>query len=464
VTCCKTTAKGKQSCSVKPSAEACKPPKGGTATAGASESCYDACLPGFGDALLSESQLEAVVALALPGLDDPWGSDYGLLIERSLAELQFRRESPPPPMTSSVVGRTASRTCLDNYCENAFYCGSPSNTVDEPNSLLYTYTGDCVNHLCYEHDRDSFHTCVHPDPEPCYFSNQSETVDEPFFRNCFACAGADFLNQGRTYGNWSLLTCMISKGIRAGRALREPYPDCNCPPCQSHSSGSCSVSGVCNQDAGVCEPLPPPCQSDLDCNEPDTDCNWRLCSPTSSQADANGCISVSNSPEADGSSCDDGVACTTNDRCLTDFASGTRCVGNGDDSRCNAAPRDSDPDSDCAWNVCSPGSPNADASGCVPGTYELNGSPCDVGGGCSTDDGCLTDFASGTRCVVYTDLCTPLMDPDPDCRPLACSATGCVNSGSYTGEPTGSPCEDEYGRPGTCQPHIFYGQYCAATP
>jgi len=43
VTCCRTTAKGAQKCTVKKGAAACKSPKGGTACVGSEASCCDAC-------------------------------------------------------------------------------------------------------------------------------------------------------------------------------------------------------------------------------------------------------------------------------------------------------------------------------------------------------------------------------------------------------------------------------------
>lgn len=43
VTCCRTNAQGVQKCSIKRSAAACKPPKGGTACVGDRPSCCDAC-------------------------------------------------------------------------------------------------------------------------------------------------------------------------------------------------------------------------------------------------------------------------------------------------------------------------------------------------------------------------------------------------------------------------------------
>ena len=43
VTCCRTTAKGVQMCSIKPTGVACKPPKGGSSCVGDRPSCCDAC-------------------------------------------------------------------------------------------------------------------------------------------------------------------------------------------------------------------------------------------------------------------------------------------------------------------------------------------------------------------------------------------------------------------------------------
>ena len=46
VTCCRTTAKGSQTCSVKPSAPKCTVPKGGAAFVGTVPSCCDSCAAG----------------------------------------------------------------------------------------------------------------------------------------------------------------------------------------------------------------------------------------------------------------------------------------------------------------------------------------------------------------------------------------------------------------------------------
>src|SRR5206468_6861385 len=43
VTCCRTDATGNTTCSIKRSAGACKPPRGGTAFVGSAPSCCDAC-------------------------------------------------------------------------------------------------------------------------------------------------------------------------------------------------------------------------------------------------------------------------------------------------------------------------------------------------------------------------------------------------------------------------------------
>jgi hypothetical protein len=49
VTCCRTNARGKQTCSVKRDPSACKPPRNGTACVGQAASCCDACPPGVCD-------------------------------------------------------------------------------------------------------------------------------------------------------------------------------------------------------------------------------------------------------------------------------------------------------------------------------------------------------------------------------------------------------------------------------
>src|SRR5262249_33594601 len=43
VTCCRTSAKGKASCSIRKSATSCRAPAGGTASVGTSPSCCDGC-------------------------------------------------------------------------------------------------------------------------------------------------------------------------------------------------------------------------------------------------------------------------------------------------------------------------------------------------------------------------------------------------------------------------------------
>jgi hypothetical protein len=46
VACCRTSASGRNACSIKPSADKCRPPQGGSACASAFESCCDACVAG----------------------------------------------------------------------------------------------------------------------------------------------------------------------------------------------------------------------------------------------------------------------------------------------------------------------------------------------------------------------------------------------------------------------------------
>jgi hypothetical protein len=93
--------------------------------------------------------------------------------------------------------------------------------------------------------------------------------------------------------------------------------------------------------------------------------------------DARGCVLVPVS-ETNGSPCDDGYSCSTNDTCQ----SGACQAGLTDSTVCNnGAPHDNDPDADCLYHQCDPlrGPANVDARGCVlVPVSETNGSPCGV--------------------------------------------------------------------------------------
>jgi hypothetical protein len=436
VTCCKTTANGRKTCTVVSSPEKCKPPRGGTAGIGATESCSDACLPLLEEADVAQADIDGAAAAALNGLVNPWSTNYEQTFRRALAELQVRGQPDAARSrvhTSTATQQSAESTdcvppggatdCLREYCCGAAYCGAPSNSVTKPDGF-YSPAGGCLNRACFEHDLQSFEGCIYGSQTPfgdttgrpdCFFSPQSSTQDAPFFAACSLCPFKD-----GSHAKYDLLTCAIAQTLLVSRTFYLPN-ECKCDSCREYSSflDRCvATDTLCNSATGACEPIPTPtpspsptptpvaCQTDLDCNpgataqgaDPDGDCVWKFCGGATSE-NPSGCYERPGySYETDGSPCDDGKSCTTGEYCSTLLCCGTVC-GGGQDTIC---PQKIDPDPDCTPMYCSGGGPDADADGCTSG----HGPP-------------------------------------------------------WKGEPMGSPCVNQYGYPSTCQPDPFYGQVCA---
>jgi hypothetical protein len=392
VTCCKVSATGKKSCTVVSSADKCKAPKGGTATIGASESCYDACLPSCEEVTRTDTEVQAAVNIALEGIADPWGSGFGSVIARATTELSCRIPTPSSP--SGLQAQTeVEEDCLHNQCEGVFYCG-PTNTHTQPLGGAAP-AGPCLNRACFEHDLCSFEDCVNFDP-PCYFSPQSATCDIPFFTACQTCPLVDGL-----FGA-SVLDLVICGVAGALELTPRPDPDlCQNPKCSVANNQVCDPStsdcipncddGIpCTRDVFVagsgCSHTP----DDFACNsgatgsrvDPDEDCDWAVCFPTISGADANGCV-LGREFEDRGAPCKDSVECTRADFCAGGAGA---CHGGGaDDSLC---PNQDDSDDDCFRGFCG-------TLGCVLGGEEQC-SPCAEG-----------DPAEGRRFCIQQAVCSP---------------------------------------------------------
>jgi hypothetical protein len=175
--------------------------------------------------------------------------------------------------------------------------------------------------------------------------------------------------------------------------------------------------------------------------------------------------------------CDDGDACTRDDRCTAQGCAGTAtdcddgldctddvCSGDGG---CAHVPTNARCDSgDCAVATCSPDDPAADGRGCVQTTVG-EGDAC-------TDDGvaCTDDVCTGGTC-----LHVPLDTRCPgaaSCGAVTCApgtegsdAAGCVlgpatTEGGVCAE-DGDPCSDDRCRSGACQ-HQAVEQHVTCAP
>jgi hypothetical protein len=264
VTCCRVSVKGKTSCGVSSSFAKCRPLRGGTATIGNSEGCYDACLPSLADVTLSQAQIETAVGTALVGIADPWGRDLGVVMDRALAEIGVRAGAVPSPtpgpqasQRAEFVVSTTSDDCLNNYCWYAEYCG-------ESNSDTYlggktAASGPCLNHACYNHDLSSFQSCIYGSTDPwgnptgnpplpdCYFSPQSVSVDGALLEACLICPSVDGL-LGNYFSNADNLVCGIAAALRV-------RPECSTTsnlPCVADQCNSPACPGACNPATGRC--------------------------------------------------------------------------------------------------------------------------------------------------------------------------------------------------------------------
>jgi hypothetical protein len=195
------------------------------------------------------------------------------------------------------------------------------------------------------------------------------------------------------------------------------------------------------------------------------------------QCAAETCVDGTCRPAPKAAICDDGDACTHDDRCTDQGCAGTptdcddgiactddACTGDGG---CTHAPTDARCDSgDCSVAACLPDDAAADARGCVESTVG-EGEAC-------TDDGvaCTEDVCTGGTC-----LHVPLDTRCPgaaSCGSMACApgtpggdGAGCVVGpaaieGGVCAE-DGDPCSDDRCRAGTCE-HQAVEQHLTCAP
>ncbi|MCZ7687385.1 MAG: DUF4082 domain-containing protein [Sandaracinaceae bacterium] len=141
----------------------------------------------------------------------------------------------------------------------------------------------------------------------------------------------------------------------------------SCDDGDACTSGDACASGAC---AGAA----------VDCSTLSDACNVGACDP------AIGCRAV---PRADGTSCDDGDACTSGDACASGACAGT---GGLDCSSLSDA---------CNAGACDP------ASGSCVAVPLADGTSCDDGSACTSDDRCTAGTCAGTGmdCSSLSDAC-----------------------------------------------------------
>ncbi|MGM0557096.1 MAG: MopE-related protein [Myxococcota bacterium] len=154
----------------------------------------------------------------------------------------------------------------------------------------------------------------------------------------------------------------------------------------------CTIDGVC-QD-GVCETSPRDCSGEGD------QCNTGVC-----DEDADACVPQ---PLSDGTTCDDGSFCTVADACSDGVCGGTARDCSGESDQCNEGVCDENAD------ACVP-QPIADGTSCDDGQYCTTNDTCQQGT-CTAGPARQCGAAGGScrtgTCDEANDTCTG--DPVPD--------------------------------------------------
>ena len=208
---------------------------------------------------------------------------------------------------------------------------------------------------------------------------------------------------------------VCSAGVCGGAALDCSALDdmCNAGTCDP-ATGACAAApiadGTACDDADACTDADV-CSAGtcagaaLDCSALDDTCNAGACDPATGACAA--------APLADGTACDDGVACTAADVCSAGACAGAAIDCSALSDACNAG-------------VCDP------ATGACAAAPVADGTACDDGSACTSADACAAGACAGAviDCSALTDACNAgVCDPATG----ACAAIPVAN---------GTACDD----------------------
>ncbi|HEY2514048.1 MAG TPA: hypothetical protein VGI39_24445 [Polyangiaceae bacterium] len=237
-----------------------------------------------------------------------------------------------------------------------------------------------------------------------------------------------------------------------------PIDSCQAGVCTGASpivctaSDACHVAGVCNLATGICSNPSAPngttCSDGNACTQSDS-CQAGICAGTNpvTCAASDACHaagtcdpatgSCSNPPAANGTSCNDGNACTQRDSCQAGVCSGSNPVTCSASDQCHAA------------GICNP------ATGTCSNPSAANGTACSDGNACTQSDSCVAGVCTGSNPVTCTasDQCHVAGTCDPSSgacsNPTAANGSACSDGNACTSGDacTGGACA---GTPVTC--------------
>jgi N-acetylneuraminic acid mutarotase len=328
----------------------------------------------------------------------------------------------------NYTDRCASVTCTPlSQCHDVGVCDPYTGTCSNPPRSAGAACND--SNACTQTDQcDGNGTCVGSNPVECAALDQCHLVG-----TCQPATG-QCSNPPKTDGSACSdeNACTLTDTCQAGVCTGGNAVICT-------ASDQCHNVGTCNPSTGICSNPPKAdgtaCVDGNACSQTDT-CqagactggNWKVCTASDQCHVAGTCDpatgNCSNPNQPNGTTCNDGNACSQTDTCQTGV-----CTGSG-------------------WVTCTPLGQCYDVGTCDPGTgvcsnpYKPSSAGCDDGKSCTTGDHC---DGAGT-CIAGTSNCS--CTSDAQCPPPNdCTNQGTCNIGtgvcSYTSFKTsGTACND----------------------
>jgi hypothetical protein len=180
---------------------------------------------------LTDTQIGTAVTVALNGVEDPWGEDLALAIERSAVDLgcglgtHQRAEEQ-----SGAQALETCEQCAGTFCPSVQYCGRGNSLCNpfQPHPLVT----QCLNHACFVHDTCYGRNCV---GERCDWSPQShEICDDALTKSCEVFGECGVIG---TLSPLDRITCFILTTLDLREVARSPV--CNSTPCSEPTGASC---------------------------------------------------------------------------------------------------------------------------------------------------------------------------------------------------------------------------------
>jgi cysteine-rich repeat protein len=324
----------------------------------------------------------------------------------------------------ACTGNNPVVCAASNQCHTAGVCDPATGVCSNPSKADGTACND--GNACSQTDTCQAGACVGANPVVCAAPDQCHTAGacNPATGVCSNPSKADgtACNDGNS--------CTQSDTCQSGTCTGQNPIACGAPD-QCHGPGACNpVNGVCsfpNKADGTA------CNDGNGCTQTDTcqagtctGANPVVCAAPDQCHTAGACnpaTGVCGSPnKANGTACDDGIACTQTDTCQAGACVGANPVICAALDQCHTA------------GVC-----NA-ATGMCSNPNKANGTACNDGNGCTQTDTCQAGTCTGQNPVVCAA-------PDQCHNAGACApATGMCSNPSKA---DGTACTIG-GQPGTC--------------